>query len=350
MDKKKMELLRGIINTMIISEQHDHIELLNRSQDMDKLILQAVRKDNFGREVLGERAMKEFDIIIDKFQLFEKMYESMRIIDPVSKKVLEIKGNELLVEDFVCYEFWERQKLCENCISMRAYNEDDTIFKIEPKHDELYMITAVPVYIQGRKLVVELIKNVTNSLTLGSGELGDKANVLSSFEYINQAVVKDELTNLYNRRYINEKLPVDLLDSSVKNEPLSIIFTDLDSFKAVNDTYGHSIGDQVLQEFAEILKNHIRNEKDWVARYGGDEFLICLPNADNEAAKAIAERIRNYILKKVFTSGIKEIHLTCSFGVHTVYPGDENLTIDSIIELADKKLYQAKREGKNKVV
>jgi PleD family two-component response regulator len=155
---------------------------------------------------------------------------------------------------------------------MRAYNEDDTIFKIEPKNNELYMVTAVPVYIQERKLVVELIKVATNSVYLESGKLGDKIKILSTFEYINQAAVKDDLTDLYNRRYINEKLPVDLLNSSMKNEPLSIIFADLDFFKVVNDTYGHPVGDQVLQEFSDVLKKYIRNEKDWVARYGGEEF------------------------------------------------------------------------------
>jgi diguanylate cyclase (GGDEF)-like protein len=78
--------------------------------------------------------------------------------------------------------------------------------------------------------------------------------------------------------------------------------------------------------------------------------LICLPNTDNEAAKIIAERIRKSISEKVFTSGNIEIQLTCSFGVHTVCGEEERLTIDGIIELADKKMYQAKREGRNRVV
>ncbi len=350
MDKIRMELLRGVLNYMIVSEGIDDLELLKMSQDMDKLILQSVKESNFAREVLGERLMKEFDIIVDKLQLFEKMYERMRIVDPVGKKVLEIKGEELLETNLACYEFWQRQMLCENCISMRAYNEDDVIFKIEPVHNELYMVTAVPVEIHEKKLIVELIKNATNSMYMASGKIGDEIKVLSTFEHVNQAAVKDELTGLYNRRYINERLPVDLLNSSVKNEPLSIIFADLDFFKAVNDTYGHSAGDYVLHEFSNELRNQVRSEKDWIARYGGEEFLICLPDTNYEAAKTIAERIRKIISEKVFTFGNKQIHLTCSFGVHTICDEKECMTIDGIIELADKKLYQAKREGRNKVV
>jgi hypothetical protein len=88
-----MEVLRCILNSMITSDYFDDMELLKRSQEMDKLILQSVKESRFLRDVLGEKLMKEFDIIIDKLQLFEKMYERMRIVDPVRKKVLEIKGD-----------------------------------------------------------------------------------------------------------------------------------------------------------------------------------------------------------------------------------------------------------------
>jgi diguanylate cyclase (GGDEF)-like protein len=212
------------------------------------------------------------------------------------------------------------------------------------------MVTAVPIAIQGKKLVVELIKNATKSMYLANGESGYEIKILSTFEHVNQAIIRDELTGVYNRRYINERLPVDLLDSSVKNEPLSVIFADLDFFKAVNDTYGHSAGDYVLREVANEFRKNIRLEKDWVSRYGGEEFLICLTNTNNETAKAIAERIRETISKRVFAYGDKQIHLTCSFGVHTICDEKECLTIDGIIEIADKKLYQAKREGRNRVV
>lgn len=350
MVKKRMEFLRDIINIMIVAENINEIELLKRSQELDILILQDINVGNYGKTVLGDELMNEFKIIVDKLQLFEKMYHSMRIIDPVKKKVLEIKANEVCETDDICHDFWQKQMICDNCISMRAYNEDDTIFKIENKGKNIYMVTAVPISVKGKKLVVELMKDTTNNLYYAAGKNGDEVKILSTIEHMNQAVVKDELTDLYNRRYINEKLPADLLNASLKDEPLSIIFADLDFFKAVNDTYGHSAGDKVLREFAIELKKYVRGGKDWIARYGGEEFIICLSNTNIDAAKAVAERIRKNIAQKEFSVGNEKIHLTCSFGVHTVYNGDECLTIEGIIELADKKLYKAKNEGRNKVV
>ncbi|MBZ9688531.1 GGDEF domain-containing protein [Clostridium estertheticum] len=348
---KKMELLRETINNLIVLEPHDDMDLLNKSQEMDLLILQSIKRSNFVTIIMGDEHMNEFDIIIDKLQPFEKIYQSIRIVDPVRKKALELNESQLCETDVICHEFLKKEIICENCISIRAYNEDDTIFKMGHIGNEIYMVIAIPISIQEKKFVVELFKDVTNSLYLRDGKLlGHEVKMLSTIEHMNQAAVKDELTDLYNRRYINEKLPVDLLNSSLRNEPLSVIFADLDFFKTVNDKYGYIIGGQVLREFAKELKRHISISKDWLARYGGEEFMICLSNTDSDAATALAERIRKSVMKKKFNIGNERIQLTCSFGVHTVCNENEYLTIDEIIELADKKIYQAKAGGRYRVV
>ncbi|RJR06279.1 GGDEF domain-containing protein [Candidatus Parcubacteria bacterium] len=293
--------------------------------------------------------MQELEILLDKLLIFEKMYQAMRIVDPIGKKVLELRENELCEDDSACYEFWKKQQLCDNCVSIRAFNEDDTIFKIVYKGNNVSMVTAVPVTIEGKRLVVELLKDITNSLVLGDEKRSEDVKVFNMIEYMNRVAVRDSLTDLYNRRYINERLPEDLLNASVKNEPLSIIFADLDFFKKVNDTYGHSAGDFVLKDFAKELERHIRKDRDWAARYGGEEFLICLPNTNLETAREVAERIRSSIEKKEFMADGRPIHLTCSFGVHTVCNGSECMTVDGVIELADKQLYKAKSLGGNRV-
>lgn len=350
MNNKRMELLRNTLNEMIVSEHTDKAELLKKSQELDKLILLAIRENNFINTVLGDKLMKEFEIVVDKLQLFEKMYDTMRIIDPVSKRVLDVKGHKLCETDTACYMYWQHHTICDNCISIRAYNEDDAFFKIEASGDSIYMVTSVPISIQGRKLVVELFKNTANSVFLKEGEQFNEVNMLKSIEHMNQIAVKDELTNLYNRRYINEKLPVDLLNAAIKSEPLSFVFADLDHFKNINNVYGHTAGDQILQEFASELKKHIRAEKDWAARYGDEEFLICLPGTDYDTAKIIADRIRTSIMKKEFIAGESRIHVTCSFRVHTISDDDKCLTIEDIIKAIDTKLYQAKAAGRNKVI
>lgn len=347
---KRMEILRETINNLIVLEPHDDMDLLSKSQEMDLLILQSIKRSNFVTIIMGNEYMNEFDIIIDKLQLFEKIYQSMRIVDPVRKKTLELNENQLCETDVICREFWKKEIICENRVSIRAYNEDDIIFKMEHDGNEIYMVIAIPISIQGKKIVIELFKNVTNSLYMRDGKLGHEVKMLSRIEHMNQAEVKDELTDLYNRRYINEMLPLDLLNSSLRNEPLSFIFVDLNFFKTINYKYGYIIEGQVLREFAKELKRHISFSKDWLARYGGEEFMICLSNTDSDAATALAERIRKSVMKKKFNIGNEGIQLKCSFGVHTVCNENECLTVDEIIELAHKELYQAKVGGRYRVV
>ncbi|HBV69127.1 MAG TPA: GGDEF domain-containing protein, partial [Clostridiales bacterium] len=105
------------------------------------------------------------------------------------------------------------------------------------------------------------------------------------------------MTLLYNRRFVDERLPIDVVNASLKNQPLSVCFIDMDNFKALNDLYGHDMGDWAIKSTAEVITKHIRSERDWAARYGGDEFLLCLNNADEKQAYAILKRIQDSIEK-----------------------------------------------------
>jgi diguanylate cyclase (GGDEF)-like protein len=123
---------------------------------------------------------------------------------------------------------------------------------------------------------------------------------------------------------------------------------DIDFFKNVNDTYGHLVGDCTLKSIATTLNRSLKRDNDWVARYGGEEFLICLPGAPLEIAKELAEIIRKKVESTPITSGEQEFFITASFGVSSVTP-KSGATITTLIEEADKKLYEAKRNGRNRV-
>lgn len=293
--------------------------------------------------------MLNYKSLLEKLQIFEKMYDAIRIVDPLGKRVLEIRENDLLKLDIECYNYWKKEQICDNCISMRAFNEDDTFYKMEYIDGNVFMITAVPVWVEENRLVVELLKNTSKNMILGDQNHDGAVKVLTMIEYMNQVAVKDSLTELYNRRFIDERLPVDLLNASLKNEPLSVIFADIDFFKKINDEYGHSTGDSVLKEFSKELEYFIRRDRDWVARYGGEEFLICLPNIDLDIAKGVAERIRKSIERKEFVVNEKRINITCSFGVETICNDNECTTVEGVIELVDKHLYKAKNLGRNRV-
>ena len=135
------------------------------------------------------------------------------------------------------------------------------------------------------------------------------------------------------------------------NHAFSSILCDIDKFKIINDTYGHQTGDSVLEEFAQCIMGSIRKDIDMLFRYGGDEFLIVLPETDIKDAYILAERLREVVSQKVITAQGKQIHITSSFGVTGFDPAtpNEKISSETLISRADKHLYEAKEEGKNNV-
>lgn len=164
---------------------------------------------------------------------------------------------------------------------------------------------------------------------------------------------RDGLTGLYVIRHFREILNRLVIEAHRKKEPLSLILIDIDNFKPINDTYGHTAGDMVLKGTAQIIYSCFRSgrsfhEADFVARYGGEEFIVVLRKALlTEAAGKVAERIREKIHKNVFVWEGKAIPVTISLGVGTLHP-DEKVP-DLMVRRADEALYQAKRSGKNRV-
>lgn len=164
--------------------------------------------------------------------------------------------------------------------------------------------------------------------------------------------VTDELTGLYNRRYLHERLDAEIARAKRYKTQLSCLLFDIDFFKVVNDMYGYSWGDVLLRSLADKLKQLIRKE-DILTRYGDEEFLLVLPNTPEENAFLFAERFRRDIEKMEFIpAGEEERHpITISGGIST-YPCFENVEEDAntIIRYAEHALYNAKKRGKNKII
>jgi len=158
--------------------------------------------------------------------------------------------------------------------------------------------------------------------------------------------VHDALTGLYNRRYLEESLARELVLAERKGHPVSVIMADLDHFKKVNDQYGHLAGDEVLRAFGAILKRNAR-ASDIYCRYGGEEFLLVLPQMPAEKAAERAEQLRRSLAAAPIHYGATPIAITASFGV-AAFP-DQGSGGDRLIDAADKALYQAKHNGRNRV-
>jgi len=163
----------------------------------------------------------------------------------------------------------------------------------------------------------------------------------------------DALTGCYNRGYLNEVFPREIKRALRYKHSLSLAMCDIDHFKKVNDTYGHQCGDEVLIKFVQSILELIRADADWLARYGGEEFLLVLPETQLENAKGLAERLRKHIANKVIETEEEKISITASFGVTGFDDANshkEIITFDALINTADKYLYGAKKQGRNKVI
>jgi two-component system, cell cycle response regulator len=163
-----------------------------------------------------------------------------------------------------------------------------------------------------------------------------------------EMAITDALTGLYNRRYMETHVGTLVEQAAARGKPLTVLVLDIDYFKAINDTHGHDAGDDVLREFAIRIRKSIRGI-DLACRYGGEEFVVVMPETDLAVATMVAERLRRRIASEPFPiqQGGRSIEVTISVGIAALGPGDNAA---AVLKRADQALYRAKRDGRNRVV
>jgi diguanylate cyclase (GGDEF)-like protein len=219
-------------------------------------------------------------------------------------------------------------------------------------------ILCVPLISRGILIgVVELINRKSNHCRFTKRDLNLLLMLLNPiavslhnallFRETEKLAITDDLTKLFNTRYIHSRMSRMLDERRNTRERFSLIFLDLDGFKSVNDSYGHLVGAKTLVEIGKIIFNTV-GKKDEVARYGGDEFVVLMPKAGAIQAREMAERIRNAIVSHDFQAMLpSHIRLSASFGI-AVFP-DHAETLTELIQKADNAMYAVKYSGKNAV-
>lgn len=232
-----------------------------------------------------------------------------------------------------CYDFWNKESQCENCISMKALYEKRQRTKLEIMGSDVFQVFARYVVVDGEPCVIEYIKRLDEDSLVGFDNNENLKNKLSKYQ---KELYRDALTGAYNRRYFEDK---------IKNSRMSagVVMIDVDDFKLYNDTCGHDVGDLVLDTIVKVIRKCIR-KSDILVRYGGDEFLLVMPEINEEdfpiKLKQIQRRINNCDIP-----GYSKIHVSVSIG--GVLADDEPL--EDAATRADKLMYQAKTQ-KNIVV
>ena len=189
----------------------------------------------------------------------------------------------------------------------------------------------------------ELLARVNNLLRIK--RMHDDINQAKS--QLATLAVRDELTGLYNYRYLHTRMGEEFKRAERYREPLACIMLDIDHFKHINDRFGHDSGDAVLREVGERLRKAVR-EIDVVTRYGGEEFLLVLPSTNFSGALSVADRVWRAVGSQPMTISGKPERVTVSLGV-AVYPSRDIKSKDQLIKAADRALYQSKREGRDRI-
>jgi diguanylate cyclase (GGDEF)-like protein/PAS domain S-box-containing protein len=288
-------------------------------------------------------------------RLFEAAQDGILLLDAKTGAITDV--NPFLIkmlgytrEEFVEKKLWEVGAFQDTEASQEAF---EALQKNEYIRYEDLPLRAK----DGRLIQVEFVSNVY----LVGGEKVIQCNIrditerkqaqealLKSEAHLRELSVRDHLTGLFNRRYMEETLERELLRASRKGLSLGILMMDVDDFKQFNDIFGHAAGDAVLRELGDLLLGHFRGE-DVACRYGGDEFIIVLLDASREISRERAERLCEHVrhLDLQFEGQTFEA-VTLSVGV-AVFP-ENGSTSAEILKAADAALYRAKREGRGRVV
>jgi diguanylate cyclase (GGDEF)-like protein/PAS domain S-box-containing protein len=288
-------------------------------------------------------------------RLFEAAQDGILILDAKTGRIEDV--NPYLIkmlgysrEEFVEKKLWEVGAFKDIKASQNAFEElqENEYIRYEDlplktKDGQLIQVEFVSnVYLVGDEKVIQCnIRDIT-------AHKKDHDALVKSEALLREQSVRDHLTGLFNRRYMEETLERELLRASRKKIPLGIIMLDMDDFKRFNDTYSHATGDAILRELGNLLLRHVRGE-DIPSRYGGDEFIIVLPDTSLEVTRERAERLCEHArhLNIQFEGQTLE-EVTLSLGV-AVFPRHGSTSV-ALLKAVDTALYRAKHEGRGRVI
>lgn len=325
---------------LIISE-------INSNPDLDRVL-----------DLIIQKAIQIVDAERGSLMLFDPQSEELYIKSSVGLSKKTISGIRIKPgEGITGWVFKEGKPLL-----IKEGAKDLRFKKFEEIEVELKSIISVPLKIKNQAMGVINAYNKRESDVFNTDDLqllsafANQAAIAIQNAQLHQEIkglsITDCLTDLYNFRYLQERLEEETKRAQRFRRPLALIMADIDHFKEYNDIYGHPEGNKVLKVLANILKDNVR-EIDIVGRYGGEEFIIILPEADREEAQKIAERIRIKVEEYSFQNKEDRLNnpnrkITLSLGVTSYF--QEIISPQNLIYKVDQALYQAKRKGRNRVV
>ncbi len=359
LEGSKAHSLEEIKQLKIEAEEDDFIYDVSREINhfIENLYMSEIL-DNYQREVgklfatlaTPEVLAKSFyNFLLEKFGIVA-MAAYMKDSEGTTSKIACFNFKECDITDFIeaCFNFKDLKLMNVTDVKINLLDETDVkellIVPLTSIDVKAVLILAKPCKFSGFEL--KFLRRIRDLMSLG---LTNARN----YKRLQEESYLDPLTKLYNRRFGMKRFQELISLAARESKPLVVGMMDIDDFKKINDTYGHLAGDYVLRTLSSIVKHHVR-DIDLVVRYGGEEILVVLFNADKDNGEKVFERIRESIEKHQFEFEGNPIKVTVSIGCYPVPP--EELTENArsrykeFIEKADEALYRAKKTGKNRVV
>ncbi len=272
-------------------------------------------------------------------------FDLVRVIDPVGKREypLPLSAQQTMEGLHKCCTLSQSDENCISCVCRDALVDKTRYTKFEFVDHEIYHVLAKFIHVDGVDYVLELITKIQNGTFLNAYGVNDFVERITKY---NQNIYTDELTHVYNRRYLNEKGTFLLKQAIAEDANLGLAIIDIDNLKPVNDQFGHLMGDQAIMAVANLLQSNISSRRgDVVVRFGGDEFIVLFRNIERhifiDRLQLFVDRAREFLFAET-----KNIHLSLSIGGAFSNELDAP-QMNDLIELADQRLYQAKAHGKS---
>jgi two-component system cell cycle response regulator len=326
------------------------------------------------RRFLEQRGRADTDNLLDTTATLAVM---VRLLPP--PRLLLALGEVSLRDAF-------SHRLSSAMLKVEAVGDDDTaisLLELDPCHilvtDSLELVRRVRAHPNERNLVVMVLVGAggeeaqrVQAIEAGAddciardvhdeelhGRIGLARRIAELETVLRQTlsenrrlIALDELTGVSSRRFFAQHFPREVERAARYARPLALVLCDIDHFKRVNDTHGHVAGDEVLRQFCTRLRNCLRTNVDWIARLGGEEFSIVLPETSQEAAMLVARKLRAAMSDQPFTVEGVAVDVTASFGICSIelVPRDQPKITDRLLRAADAALYRSKNAGRNRV-
>lgn len=352
---KKEDFIAG--KKLVLSQIKDIITIIeiNYQFYINKWFILMYNRCIFSSEQIGKgKYMKRKginEVIPMEIEMLKRTFDVVRVIEPCQKFELQFNLDTNTVNQipFHCYRAEHQLDWCNECLVERVFYEKKEFTKFEFMGDRILFVIAKYITYEGKGYVLETVKILRDQMILNAYGDDDFYNKITKY---NQEIYQDELTGVYNRRYINERLPGIVQKTMAEGGNISIAMIDIDYFKMINDEYGHTLGDKILCSVSRSILNNVSIRKgDFVARYGGDEFVLVIKdityNKSCERMRRIAENVK--CTEIVYEEEDHRINYSISIGVANSQEL-EHPTMAGLFELADQRMYMAKKNGRGCMV